>query len=114
MSQSLINKLRKARQSTIEVGEFKFKITRPTDLEIVEMRGKNIVQREIMGRYVIGWEGVTELHITADGTSESVAFSPELFEEWIADQPTLWEPICTAIVNNYKEHEARQAEAAKN
>lgn len=110
----MIERLRKARQSTVVVGKYTFSVTRPTDMQMFEMRSRKIAQRDILEQYVTGWSGVTELDISAEGSNEPVIFSGDLFDEWIADRPELWAPIVTAIVDLYRAHEKAQETVAKN
>lgn len=111
MSQSLIAKIRAARQSVVEIGQYGFTIRRPTDLQIAQFNGQ-LDQTEILRRFVVDWVGVHENDLYAGGTSDPAPFDAELFVEWIADQPDYWDPITTAIIAAYKAHaEARDAHA---
>ena len=81
---------------------------------MLEMRSAKVTQSDILKRFVDGWEGVTELHLTSGGTSDPVEFSRELFAEWVSDHPESWGPITAAVVDGYKAHEEKLEEAAKN
>lgn len=111
MSQLLIDKIRKARQTNVETGGFTFTVRRPTDMEVVEMRSANLKQGDIMAKFVVGWSGITELDIIPGGTAALVPFSPELFIEWIADRPSLWAPLTDAILSAYDTHQKSLGEA---
>jgi hypothetical protein len=108
---SLIEKIKAARELNIEAGGFTFKTRRPTDLEVVEMRGQVIKQGDLLRRYVIGWVGVTELDLIPGGTALPVEFETDLFMEWVADQPELWAPLATAIMDNYTQHQHRLSDS---
>ena len=111
---SLIERIRKARQTRVEAEGFVFLCRRPTDLEMIELQAsKKVKQGDILDRFVIGWEGVKELDIVSGGDSELVEFSAELFSEWIADRPSLWSPISEVVINVDKAHQARLSESEK-
>ena len=110
----LIERLQRARQSTVESVGRTFTVRRPTDLEMREMRG-TIDQRELLVRFVVGWGTITEIDLGVPGGSpEPVEFSAELWEEWIADHPEHWDDIVRAVVEGYKSHKAVLEESAKN
>lgn len=115
---SLVEKIRKARQSVVKVGEggkWSITITRPTDMDVVEMQtAGRLSLQDILRRFVVGWSGVRELDLIPGGSPEPVAFDSALFLEWIADKPTLWAPLNEAILGAYRAHEADLEDAAKN
>ena len=114
MSAILIERIRKSRQISIKIGELTLTCRRPTDLEMLELRGKEIKQGDILTRFVEGWEGMRELDLVPGGTGAPVPFSPELFAEWVADRPQSWGPICNAVIDGYRKHEADLEESLKN
>lgn len=115
---SLIEKIRKARQSVVKVGEggqWSITITRPTDMDVVEMQtAGRLSLQDILRRFVVGWSGVREIDLIPGGAPDAVAFSADLFMEWIADKPALWAPLNEAILGSYRAHEAALEDAAKN
>lgn len=111
----LIEKIRKARESRLTVGDFTLTIRRPTDLESVEMRYTG--NREAVcgvSRFVVDWHGVRELDIAPGGTDKEVPFDSDLFAVWIEDQPKLWEPLINGVLDAYKLHAAKHEADAKN
>ena len=52
----LADKIRKARESTVEVGGYTFTVRRPTDLEMFELQGSVSAGRLLP--FVVGWSGV--------------------------------------------------------
>jgi len=110
---ALIDKVRKARETQVEAGGFGFTVRRPTDMEIVDIRGESLKQGDILQRYVLGWSGVTELDIIPGGDGVAVAFETALFMEWIADRPDLWAPLTNAILALYGQHQQRLEAALK-
>lgn len=110
---TLADKIRKARQTSIEVGGFKLTIRRPTDIEAVEMNYKDTPIGEVIGdvsKFVIGWDGVKESDLISGGTPDAVSFDAETFGEWIKDKPDMWEPLATGVLDAYKAHKKRMEE----
>ena len=110
----LIAAIRRARQVNVEAGGFTFTVRRPTDLEVVQLQNDGLSAAELVQRFVIGWQGVQEIHLVPGGTSVAVPFDAALWREWIADQPDLWAPISSAIMQSYAAHRAALEDAAKN
>lgn len=114
MSKSLIERLRRARQSTTGSGGRTFTIRRPTDLEMQEMAGK-IDQRLLLVRFVVDWGVMSEIDLGIPGGGpDPVPFDADLWAEWIADHPEHWDEITTAVIQGYRSHKAAMEEAAKN
>lgn len=112
MSDLLIEKLRKARQSVVEVEGFKFTIRRPTDAEASSM--PTLTAAEVAFKFVIGWEGVKELDIIPGGNPVDVPFNSLLWIEWCQDKPGFWAPITEAVLASYKRHRQVVDETEKN
>ncbi|MGZ5000622.1 MAG: hypothetical protein ACXV7F_09995 [Methylomonas sp.] len=105
MSQLLIDKLKKSRETNVGTGGYTFTVRRPTDMEAMYLRGSGLKQGDLMEKFVVGWSGVTELDIIPGGTGLEVPFETRLFMEWVADKPNLWADLVDAIVSSYKAHE---------
>lgn len=99
---SLIEKLKKARETGVEVGNFRFTIRRPTDQEAIKL--ESITYIEIAQRFVVNWSGVKEMDIIPGGDGKDVPFDAELWREWCADKPEFWEPLAMAVVDSYQDH----------
>ena len=84
---SIIDKLRKSRQSRVEVNGVALILRRPTDLEWFEMRG-SIDTRRLLA-FVDGWDGVTEGHIIIGGDPHPLPFDRDLCVAWLEDSPDL-------------------------
>lgn len=104
-----IARLKKARESRLEVGAFAFVIRRPTVAEIAKLR-RAAVDLEFTTQFVVGWEGVNESDLIPGGDPEPVAFNAEVFRLWIQDRPDLWGPISKEVIESYKRYEATLAE----
>lgn len=115
---ALIEKIRKARQSVVKVGEggqWSITITRPTDMDMLELRQQvDVSLTDIFRRFVVGWAGVCEIDLIPGGSPSLVEFSTDVLLEWLADKPDLWRPLNAAIVESYKSHEAALESATKN
>lgn len=113
MSRDLIERLRRARQSSVPVLGRTFTIRRPTDLEMHELAGK-IDQRLLLTRFVVDWGVMPEMDLVSGGGPEPVPFSPDLWAEWIADHTEYWDDLTQAVVDGYKAHQIAREEIAKN
>lgn len=65
-------------------------------------------------RYVVGWQGVQEIHLVPGGSAVDVPWTDEVGREFLADRPDLWAPIVDAVLATYTEHVAALDDAAKN
>lgn len=108
---SLIDKIKAARLTSITVDKFSFTVRRPTDLEAIRLTGKS--QEQILKEFVTDWKGVQEIDLVPGGTSIDVPFDSDLFSEWIADQPQLWDPIISCVVEAYKRHNEQRDSTEK-
>ncbi len=98
---------------TVEAGGHSFTIRRPTDEEAISLRSDSITLVSIVKRFTIGWN-LQEIDLIPGGTPVNVPFDVELFAEWVADRPDVWEPLGTGILNAYRAHSEKREEAAKN
>lgn len=109
---SLVDKIRKARESMVEVGGYTFTVRRPTDVEMMELRATGGVAR--LFPFVLGWEGVKEIDLIPGGDPHPLAFDADVCKEWLADRPDLFGPLIDAILGSYRTHAAALEDAAKN
>lgn len=109
---SLVQKLRKARESWATVGGFEFLIRRPTALEGAELRSRGPAEK--LAACVVDWKGVTEQHLVPGGAADPVPFDTEVFVEWVSDRPELLTGITEAITAAIVAHQKRREELAKN
>lgn len=110
MSEKLIERMRAARSRDVEVNGRKFTIMRPTDYDMVQLVGKDAYA---LLDFVVGWD-MTELDLWPGGTGAKVPFDKQLWREWIADNPSFWEPLISAIRDAYAEHAKTLEGDAKN
>lgn len=108
---SLIDKIRKAREVAVEADGKQFTIRRPTDEEAAQLQEATAIV--YVKKFTMDWE-LTELDIIPGGGPEKVPFDAALFAEWVADKPTLWIPLGTAILDAYRAHCEKREVAEKN
>lgn len=112
---ALVERLRKAREQAVSVGDWKFTFRRPTDYEAAKIYQEGQTKFDVARKYVVGWKGVRERDLfPSDGGDQPVAFDRELWGDWLQDQPDLWEPIFEAIVGAYQKHRGLVEEEEKN
>lgn len=108
----LVEKIRKARETKVEAGGFTFVVRRPTDVEMMELRGTGSVAR--LFPFVVGWEGVKELDLIPGGDPHPLAFDADVCTEWLSDRPDLFGPLVEQILSSYSKHAEALEAAAKN
>lgn len=110
---SLIDKLKKSRQTSIEIAGKTFTITRPTPMEamtwLTGTDGEQLspdktkaffedkfslnddtwrkIAQAALEQFVVDWSGFTELDFYPGGTGMAVPFDRDLFLEWVKDHP---------------------------
>lgn len=114
MNDSLIKRMRKARERTIEVEGFRFTYLRPTDTQAAELHHGKASLADIAKRFVIGWSGVKESDLFSSGGSDDAAFSPDVWAEWCDDMPQFWVPLGNAVIESYAAHVKKREAAEKN
>lgn len=110
---SLADKIRKARETGVEISGQTWTIRRPTDEEAMLLRSDGDGLLAIVKRFVIGWP-LSEIDLVPGGTAVKLPFDGEAFAEWVADRPELWEPLGNAILDAYKTHAAKRDASVKN
>jgi hypothetical protein len=108
---SLIDKLRATRESSLTAGGHTWTLRRPTDAEAVRLRDASAL--DLVHRYVIGWD-LREIDLIPGGSPVPLPFDADLWVDWVADQPHLWEPISSAVIDAYLAHQRAREDAAKN
>ena len=109
---SLADKIRKAREQEVEAAGFFFLVRRPTDVEMMELRGQKMARAVIP--YVIGWRGVTEISILGNGSPHPLDFDAEACAEWLQDRIDILGLLTQAIFDAYQAHAAKTEQAVKN
>ena len=105
----LADKIRRARETNIDVGGHTFTIRRPTDAEAAA----GITPMGLVHDYVVGW-ALKEIDLIPGGNPTPAKFDSEAWREWVADRPELWSPITEAVMAAYTAHREAKDSAAKN
>ena len=108
----IAERLRKAREIKVEAGGFTFLARRPTDLEMMDMRGT--VQGVALLRFLIGWEGVKESDVIGHGDPHPLDYAPDVAVEWLSDRPDLFGALAGGIFDAYAAHSKALEDAGKN
>ena len=109
---SLVDKIRRARETQVAVGGYTFTVRRPTDVEAIALRDAHGMAD--MMRFVTGWALVREIDLIPGGSPTDVPFDAEIAAEWLADRPDLLTPLITAVHEQYRAHVLALGEVAKN
>jgi hypothetical protein len=109
---ALADKLRKAREFTVEHDGMKFTVRRPTDLEMLYLRESKF-GRAILP-FIVGWDGVTELSMLSGGTAHPVEFDSAACAEWLEDRLDILGKIAQALYDAYAKHTEKLEVAEKN
>lgn len=112
----LLEKLIAARESWIEAGKYRFKIRRPTEMQLIQLRRGDQFEigLDVIKRFVVDWDKVTEADLIPSGAADAVAFNADIYGAWIEDQPELWQAIADGIFAAIKSAEQKQADSKKN
>lgn len=103
MTNSLLEKLKKSRQTTIPVGGFNFTIQRPTQFDLGEMSESGFSAKAILKRFVVGWD-LKEIDIIPGGNPVAAPFDADVFAEWVSEQPEIWTVLRDAIWEQFTAH----------
>lgn len=109
---SLTEKLRKARESVVEVDGKRYTIRRPTEAEQATVSGQGATALDLVRRFVVDWE-LHEVDLIPGGSPVAVKFSAEAWVEYVDDHPELWEPLSNGIVAAIRAHREKAAALEK-
>jgi len=136
---TLLEKLRKSRESTVESGGFCFTIRRPSDTDMFEYNQQHPFDQQkrteftdkdgqvktiltpsedaviyLFRRFITGWN-LTELDLIPGGMATPVPFDSDLFLEWVNDRNAIANSLYGAILSSFNAHkqnlEATQGES---
>ena len=111
---SLVERMRQARESGMDLDGFRFKLIRPTIEQMVNLKAAGFAQLDLAKDYVIGWDNVREVDLVKGGSTDPAEFSREAWHEWLADHPEWWMPIGQEVLALFNRHTEAKADAAKN
>lgn len=110
---SLVDKLRRSRESVVEADGHKFTIRRPTEAEQATVFGENkVTALELVRLFVVDWD-LNEIDLIPGGNPTPAPFDSELWAEYVNDKPELWNPISTAVVDSILKHREKVEGAVK-
>ena len=111
----IVDKMRKARESTFDVGSVTLTVRRPTDWDALSMKYSSR-QDAILGvaGFIVNWSGVTEQDLFPGGNADPVPFDDDIFAEWLKDKPEHWAAIIDKVKNIYTAHSEKLEDVAKN
>lgn len=110
---TLSQRMRRAREVRVPAGKYTFVIERPTPEDIAELRGG--VSHAALKRFVIGWEGVTELDLgLPGGDPHPLPFDADACSEWLADRPDLMDVVGDAVLQAWVAYRDKLEQQAKN
>lgn len=117
MSQTLINAIRKSRQSRVTAGKYTFTVRRPTVQEYLGYRtpdNKIFIPVEDLSKFVTDWSGVTGTDIASSADGSPVPFDADLFMAWVVDYPDIWTALINGVVQAFNSYIAARDDNAKN
>lgn len=109
---ALSDKLRRAREFSVEADGVAFTALRPTDIDAQRLRGMDTL--DAVCRFVVGWD-MTELALGVPGGSNvAVEFDADALREWLSDRIDAINVLAAAIMESYVAHAQKKAAAEKN
>jgi len=108
---TMLERLRAARESWVEVGEFEFLIRRPTDVEMFRARGEH--PSVFLRRVVMNWRGVREMDLVPGGGPDPAPFEADVLVEWAEDRQQIYLDLVAAVEAQITAHWEAKADAAK-
>lgn len=110
---SLIDKIRKARETSVTVHGHQYTIRRPTEAEQAEMyKDTKFSYLDLVRRCVVGWD-LQEIDVLPSGDPVPLAFTPELWIEYVSDHSELWSELSNAVTLAISTHNAKAERAEK-
>lgn len=106
-----------SRESIAEVGGYRFRIRRPTEMQIAVLadeRHRMELSLAMVIPAIVGWEGVLERDIIPGESDQPAPFSAELARMWIEDRPDLFAGLQEALMRSITDYRKRQDDALKN
>jgi hypothetical protein len=100
----LLEKLRRSRETNVEVGGHNFTIKRPTDFDLGELADVGYTAKEVLKKFVVDWPGMQEIDIIPGGDPIPVKFDADVFVEWVSEQKETWTFLRDQIWELYTEH----------
>lgn len=109
---ALIDKLRKAREFTVDAGGYSFTLRRPTDVEWIEIAGQSSARAVLP--FVVGWDGVKEIDLIPGGDPHPLPFDSAACSDWLSDRIDILPTLLDSFVKSYEAHLQARSDAQKN
>lgn len=90
---TLLERMRAARETWVQVQGYALLVRRPTALELAEIGGD---LRRLLRTAVVGWQ-MRELDLVPGGDGQPAPFDADALAEWVADKPTLLNELLERI-----------------
>ena len=110
----LLARIRKSRESMVEVDGYRLTVRRPTDWQALQMHQDESTVFDVAREYVVDWSGVKESDLLKSGGSDEIAFDADLWAEWLSDNDQFILPIYSAVMESYTAHRNKKETASKN
>lgn len=119
----LVEKLRKQREFTQEIGGGKqLIIRRMSELQYTEFLTEKEIKAkqfdfvrlsDFINKFVVDWRGFTELDFDPGGSNDAVKYDSELLKEWMQDRVDVANTVVDAVWESFFKHVREKAEAEK-
>ena len=106
-------KLLASRERWVESDGLRFKVRRPTDLELLRLAGKSAedIARVFALECVVDWKLTEGDVVGGAGGSAMAAFDVELYRDWIADRVELMRVVANEVAAMVSEHREKKESA---
>lgn len=116
-AETLIDKMRRAREQGVDAAGHRFTVRIPNDGELEDlgehMAGKRLTFRRVALAFTVDWN-LKELDLIPGGGPEPVPFAAPLFEEWLNSHEAGVEPLFKAITDGIAARREQKAADEKN
>jgi hypothetical protein len=112
-----LERIRKNREFKVTVGRWTFTGRRPTDIEagpIFRDPTSKVTLADLACDYYTGWSGVIEDDVVGGGGQDPIPFDRDLYRDWCADHPELWDKLGHGVIDAYTVHLKQLQDAEKN
>lgn len=110
----LLERIRQERKFSHEVNGIEFQLEIPQINYILSNLETDLNKIDFLRQQVIGWTNANESHFVKDGDSNiQVSFNKEIFNEYIADRPSVVNVLFNEIIAKATERATRLNDLGK-